>query len=595
MELRRSTSASYKESRQYISKHRESSSPHQSLTSSVEVQGSIAEEEFVVIESGEVDGSNASSQKSLDVQNDFNTRISVDENDNSVSATARPKSLTVGVQTSQDDKADEARVNGVINSPVTTQVTPTQHVNTKINTSISTSTAVSVHEQQCMRQGLSLSFPSVCYVAKRSSPSDCAGTPAKFPALKTTFVGTKASDRSDSSSLSSEGAYYLPDNTTQHTPVCFDLDKISPPPSYQIASQIFNSQKPGVKTNLNENLIERKTDFADQRTSGVDLVNGSSSQDSSFEEVESVLPVVLSNSGRESIGIEEHIMRYMTKKYSEPRLQTGSSRSGGTVSVNNGPRLHSPGATTSVYLGSPASASDRSFMVQSPIEGILSREADCPDGVSNKRKFSAYNRSESQKDREVPTPSGQSSIADMLAVCSVQARKKNAEQSSRYSMDCNNELVVPNGIEALNTSFRVTPVSQSRKSISASRLARFHRQRAENENSLENMRRAASSPSVNSEHERCGSTESQTEITSLTKRANNKRGPRMLKDDSFDRRKSIDSGSLRKLAAELQANQTLCDNFPMLSKLLGGAGLQELQKPTNLPRYRSSDTLHGEF
>ena len=607
-ELRRSASTSHRDSQQYLAKHRENSSPHQSLTSSVEVQDSIVEEEFVVIESNLALGDSSNAQQPKDVKID-RAGLSLDENDNSVPRTLRQKYYnSSSANTSQDSRSEEMKDKGSASdfgAPLPT------HSQTKCGASISRKTSATMQEMESTRQGLSLSLPSVNVFPKKSSPPDGRGRCATFTSFKSASVSTTNSE--DSSGVPQNGAFYIPYDVhvPQYTAPAYDLDKISPPPSYKVASQIFNSQKPGAKPGSNESLLEREADTIEQVFNSLTALNGYASQGSSFDEVESIFP---SMTDRESVDIDEHIMRYMTKKYSEPRFPTVSS--GVVPSRGSGPRFVPPASST--YLGASTSAAERPYTVQSPLQDVSSGSDVTVESISNGRALNGFasfpsesvgNQSESQilgasfngtvkyspKGDENCVPSTESLKVDMLPVTNIQSRRKSPDQSNGHRGDLNNSLSVANGLESNNTSARIMPGVQPRKMLSASRLARFHRQRGANENSLESMRRATSSPSVNSDHKRSASAESQGEAATEGKRTKSNSGNRRRSNGSFDRRKSIDSGSLRKLAADLQANQNLSDDFPMLSKLLGGAGLQGLESPQNVHRYRSSDTLYSKF
>ena len=607
MELRRSTSASCKESQQCISRHRENSSPYQSLTSSVEVQEPIAEEEFVVIESSEIAGSSKSAQRAKENHVLLTPQINVHDIDNSSTRSSRSKGLIGSGHSNQDNKVIQARVNGEVDDIILTQSIPSEVENAKFDVDASKSLPVSLQEQQSMRQGLSLPLSSVSIVPKISSTTDDRTSCVTFASLRTASTPTKAVEMIESSSSPSSSVYYIPydGKVPQFTQSFYDMDKINPPPSYQVASQIFNSQKPGVRGESTE-----------QKMNVANLMNGYSSQGSSFDEIESLFPSTLPKTGRESLGIDDHVIRYMTKKYSEPRLQTVSPRNGMTASIINGSRSIPQGIRTPAYVGSSPSITERPFIAQSRVKTNHSGEIEPIDNTPGSTSLPApqpmasvlnhtlwqnsaptTNRSKgcSPKNDEHPIASGQPSIEDAQGVAVVQIRKKGSDQSSRLHVDHDKEMLGINAVEGPSVSPRITPGSLQRKAVSSSRLAKCHKQRIINDNSSERMRRATSSPSVNSEHQQNGCVELEVDITSETNQAHGNRNNRKIRDDFSDRRKSIDSGSLRKLAAELQANQNLCDDFPMLSKLLGGAGLQDLEPSADLPRYRSSDTLYKQF
>lgn len=602
MELRRST---YKDSQSHVSKQRENSSPHQSLTNSVEVQDSIVEEEFVVIESNEASAGNVSSRKTMDEKSD-STKVSLDENDNSLPRTLRQKYFTSSME--RDGKGLEMKVNGNASCFGTTQGLFSQS-NVSLNASQVTTNVA--HDQQQMRRGLSLSLPAVNNMPRKASPPYGRNSCATFTALKSASGSSNNSDRGDSGELCANGAFYIEydENAAQYKQGTYNLDKINPPPSYAVASQIFNSQKPGLKPCLNGSLLECEAE-------NVAMVNGCASQGSSFDEIEPPYPLVPSITCRDSVDIEidEHVMRYMTKKYSEPRLPTVSSRGGLNLSLNDGPRYVSAGLTPSGFLGSPVSMANHQFMSPATQKSPSNGQMEALDTISSTMTYPMYGSIASQSAASTISQSLAASMSinvngsaryspqeeespkiDMLAVANMPFRKKSPEQSGRPRTDYINGLALPCGLEGPNISPRMAPSIQQRKLVNGNRVGRFYRQRTANETSLENIRRATSSPAVNSEHERSGSVESQAETVSGAKRTKGNRNGRKTNDGSFDRRKSIDSGSLRKLAAELQANQNLSDDFPMLSKLLGGAGLPDLDKTQHLYRYRSSDTLYGKY
>ena len=608
MELRRSTSASHKESQQYISKHRENSSPYQSLTSSIEVQEPIAEEDFVVIESSEIAGSSKSAQRAKENQVSLIPKINLHDSDNSSTRSTRPKGLIGSAHSNQDSKVVQARVNGEMDDITPIQSTPSEVENAKFDLDASHNLPVSIQEQQSMRQGLSLSLSPVSNMRKISSPTDDRANSIAFASLRTASTPTKAVEQNEPGSSPSNSVYYIPYDAevAQFTQSFYDMDKINPPPSYRVASQIFNSQKPGV---WGEN--------TEQKMTVVNAMNGYSSQSSSFDEVESLFPSALPKTGRESLGMDEHVIRYMTKKYSEPRLQTVSPRNGMTTSTINGSRCIPQGIRTSAYIGSSQSVIERPFVAQSRVKTNLSGEMEPTDPTAGsitltapqpiasvlsqtvwQNSASTANRSKgySPKHDEHPTASAQPLIQDTQGIAVTQIRKKGTDQSNRFHIDNDREMLGLNAVEGPIASPNIAPPgSQQRKAASSSRLAKCYRQRIISENSSERMRRATSSPSVNSEHQQNGCVELEVDVTSETNQANGNRTNRKMREDFSDRRKSIDSGSLRKLAAELQANQNLCDDFPMLSKLLGGAGLQDLEPSADLPRYRSIDTLYKQF
>ena len=607
MELRRTTTTSYKESQLHTSKHRESSSPYQSLTSSVEVQEPIAEEDFVVIDSKEIAASDRVAQAAKNNHTTLSSKIDIDDSGNIPTRLAKPKDLPSGTPTNHESKTGQVKPDCDMDTVTTIRQTATELLSKGRELDVSQSAPVSIQDEYSMRQELSLSLPSVGSIPKKSSPSDDRSRFAAYTSLKAASP-TKVPDRNDKISLAPSLSYYIPydDKTTQFASSCYDMDKINPPPSYHVASQIFNTQKPGVKG-----------DSTDQKTSIVSAVNGYSSQGSSFDEIDSDFPTMLPNTCREALGIDEHVMRYMTKKYSEPRLQATPVRNGVITSALNGPRCISQGIRTSGYIVSQNSVTDRLFVTQSPMKSTRSGEMDSiaavPSniGLSASQSVAVLNQPLCQSivfstngpkeyisnddDHTVMIGQGQPSIVEMQGKSAVQMRMKGPEQPSFPRTDYDNELLAVNGIEGLNISPRIPPVSHQRKTINSGRASKSHRQRNAYDSSSESIRRATSSPSVSSDHEPNGSVEMEAGIVSGIAQGTNRRSTLKTRDDFMDRRKSIDSGSLRKLAAELQANQNLSDDFPMLSKLLGGAGLPDLENSTNLPRYRSSDTLYGKF
>jgi len=605
MELRRSTSASYKESQQFISKQRENCSPLQSLTSSIEVHESITEGDFVVIDSSEVtEGYRRAQTNDQTLQG---SKINKGGSE-SKGGLIKTKNSVGSADIYQTNKSGQVKIQNSMNDFISSQST-SELLGAKFDLNSSQSVPVSIHDQQSMRQGLSLLLlSSAGNVPRRTSPPDDRNRASSFTSLKTVCTSAKVPQYEktiQNTTSSSCSAYCIPHDgkVAQFTSSYIDRDKVSPPPSYQVASQIFNTQKPGARG-----------DTTDQKPNLVGLVNGYSSQDSSFDEIESILPSVLQKPCRDSRGIDQHVLRYMTKKYSEPRLQTLSARNGVITPTINGARSTPQVTRASEYIGSPYPVTERAFMTQTPLRATLSGEVEARDTIASNKTwptlkpvaslpiqsfgqaspFSTLGSSGySYIGDEDHIVSGTLPLGDTSDTNAVQMRIKGPEQPIRPHLDYNCEMLPPNGEDGLKISPRIAPASQQRKAISGSRLAKLHRQRIACDSSSERMRRATSSPSVNSEHEKSGSVESDADLTSDTKNLENSRSTRRMKDGFSDRRKSIDSGSLRKLKAELQANHNLCEDFPMLSKLLGGAGLQELQTSTSLPRYGSSDALPG--
>ena len=607
MELRRSTSASYKESQQFISKQRENCSPLQSLTSSIEVREPITEEDFVVIDCSEAAEVYRSAQTIANDQSLQGFRINKVSSESSSEGLGKPKSSVGSAGIYQSSKAVQMKIQNSMNDFMSSQSTP-ELVGAKFDLNSSQSVPVSIHDQQSMRQGLSLLLSSAGHVTKRTSPPDDRNMATPFASFRTAPTSARIIEKnSQSTTPPSCSAYCLPyDGKVAHvTSSYIDRDKVSPPPSYQVASQIFNSQKPGARG-----------DTTEQKPNMVGLVNGYSSQDSSFDEIESILPSVLQKPCRESRGIDEHVLRYMTKKYSEPRLQTSLAHNGVIAPTINGARSTPQGTRAPEYIRSPYLVTERAFMTQPPLKGTLSGEIEARDAIAGNKTWPTLqpaalmaNQSFGQTSAfSTLGPTGYSSRCDEDHVASgslplgdtpdtnaVQMRIKGPEQPVRPNLDYTCEVLIPNGEDGLKVSPRIVQTSQQRKAASGSRLAKLHRQRIACDSSSERIRRATSSPSVNSEHEQSASIELDSVTTSEAKNIESNRTARRMREGFSDRRKSIDSGSLRKLKAELQANHNLCEDFPMLSKLLGGAGLQDLQASTSLPRYGSSDALPGKY
>ena len=66
--------------------------------------------------------------------------------------------------------------------------------------------------------------------------------------------------------------------------------------------------------------------------------------------------------------------------------------------------------------------------------------------------------------------------------------------------------------------------------------------------------------------------------------------------DSFNRRKSIDSGTLRKLAEEMHDNPAFGGEYPILSQLLGETQFSASERRSQaLYRYKSTEALYNQF
>ena len=67
-------------------------------------------------------------------------------------------------------------------------------------------------------------------------------------------------------------------------------------------------------------------------------------------------------------------------------------------------------------------------------------------------------------------------------------------------------------------------------------------------------------------------------------------------EDSFNRRKSIDSGTLRKLAEEMHENPAFGGEYPILSQLLGESQFTAIERRSQaLYRYKSTEALYSQF
>ena len=635
-ELRRSITKSHSG----MSKTRENSSPSQSLTNSVEVQDPIVEEEFVVIESeavldlqGDTADISANSVTELakgEVQSAEKFR-NCDENENIVPFRRRsrsdfgvPLSNAIGKASPVDRKA--------------IQLSEVQSNNSKQSEakigSNSPSSQESTADKQYTKNGLFLSLNAVTYPSKKSPVGDRTKDFTNPPPSKSSSMPAEIISRDTLVSANHRNSYYTLDNdaitsaqyTLPNTPQLtvvpsYDLDKIKPPPCYEVASQIFNSQKPTVKLGLNDISLDsegHRSDSMESQLSYQSLLNGFSSQHSSFDEVDAILPTIISKNGREQVAIDEHVMRYMTKKYSEPRMSTQVTRSPTSVSPSNPARLCTSTIPASLsYRRSPVPSIERSVSIPTPyttdrkvvndefqisaehqakpLSSSMSQLAPSssiqPVSLSEARENAAKIQPHSSETSHSSTSIAWISDGFPVSVNGT-TRKNTLDQTRGFPVNYGLDQTMNNDPDHLGMATGNMAMVQSRKTVQANRLSRLHRQKGF---SVENIRRAASSPSVNSDHQRNSSSESQNEAASGPRRAKSNRNGHAANDESFDRRKSIDSGSLRKLAAELQANQSLSDDLPMISRLLGGTKFQEFDKQNNLYRYKSSDSLHGRF
>ncbi|XP_065058249.1 uncharacterized protein LOC135686027 [Rhopilema esculentum] len=634
-ELRRSITRSHSG----MSKTRENSSPSQSLTNSVEVQDPIVEEEFVVIESeavldlqGETADISANSVTELAKDEDrlAEKLRNCDENENIVPLRRRtrsdlgvPLSNAIGKVSPVDRKAIQL-------SEV--QSNNSKQSDAKIGGN-SPSSQGSTADKQYTKNGLFLSLNAVMYPSKKCPVGDrtkdfTSPSPSKSSSMPAEIVSrdilVSANHRNSYYSLDNDAmtsAQYTFPNTPQLTVVpSYDLDKIKPPPCYEVASQIFNSQKPAGKLGLNDISLDsegHRSDSMESQLSYQSLLNGFSSQHSSFDEVDAILPTIISKNGREQVAIDEHVMRYMTKKYSEPRMSTQVTRSPTSVSPSNPARLSTTVPASMSYRRSPVPSIERSLSIPTPYttdrkvvndEFHISAEHQASPLSSSMSQLAPSSSiqpvslSEARENATKIQPHSSETSHSSASIAWISdgfpvsvngtTRKNTPDQTRGFSVNYSLDQTMNNGPDQLVMASGNMAMVQSRKTVQANRLSRLHRQKGF---SVENIRRAASSPSVNSDHQRNSSSESQNEAASGPRRAKSNRNGHPANDESFDRRKSIDSGSLRKLAAELQANQSLSDDLPMISRLLGGTKFQEFDKQNNLYRYKSSDSLHGRF
>ena len=641
-ELRRCTAASQREIM------RDNTNTQQSLTNSVEVPRSLTEEDFVVIDSNEVMQSHnaivsfsprASLETGVDTK-EARKDINVvekrpgnerDENGNVLHGAA-------------DSKSDRAQGVHLVKDKTLSDPLVISHATEKVVTSSNNSTNEDVPEVNRSRKELFLPLKSIVNGKRKASPpegSQIYSSSAKGAQGSPNQLQMKLEDRI-SNGTNNEG-YYIVHNGNISSPMLYtnppeahlaattgyDLDIMRPPPSYQVASQIFNSQLRGRKSSFGESINGTPTGSEIYQNGSLDsqlsycnnLSNDFSSQHSSYDEVEFIMPTLLGKINREKIGIDEHVMRYMTKKYSEPRFPITSSNSASSPSQGllSGPKFASP-ATTSTpvnYGDSPVPTNRYKDKAQSPYSSQsigraipsksfseLNEQSAVVNGASYSQKSSAILSSPRKGDEaDMFHDNNQQSDFTPITTRAVSyndisksvARKKRPETGSEIDLRSNYASNFDPNIPEAGDSPGISFAVKSRKAVSMNRPSRPQKHKFQSEEALKYMRRAASSPSVNAEHQRGGSSESQIELPSGVKRTGNKRNGRRINDESFDRRKSIDSGSLRKLATELQNNQSLSDDFPMLSRLLGGAGFQNAENASNLCRYSSSDTLHGKI
>ena len=640
-ELRRCTAASQREIM------RDNANIQQSLTNSVEVPRSMTEEDFVVIDSNEVMQSHnaiVSSSPRVSLETGVNTKEAPkdinlvdkrpgnerDENGNVLHGVADSKSdRDQGVRPVKDKTIGDPLV--------------ISHA-TEIVVTSSNSTCEGVAEGTRSRQGLFLPLKSIVNGKRKASPPEGAqiysstaegaqGSPSQLQMELEDRINNGTNNEGyyivHNGNISSPMLYTKPPEAHAAATTGYDLDIMRPPPSYEVASQIFNSQLRGGKSSFGESINGTPTGSEIYQNGSLDsqlsycnsLSNDFSSQHSSYDEVESIMPTLLGKINREKIGIDEHVMRYMTKKYSEPRFPITSSNSASSPSQGllSGPKFASP-ATTSTpvnYRNSPVPTNRYKDKAQSPnsLPSIgrampsksfseLNEQPAVVNSASYSQKSSAiissprkgdaahvFHNNNQQSDFTPITTRAVSYNDISKSVAWKRRPETGSEIDLRSNFASNFDPNIPEAGDSPGISFAV----KSRKAVSMNRPSRPQKHKFQSEEALKYMRRAASSPSVNAEHQRGGSSESQTEMQSGVKRTGNKRNGRRINDESFDRRKSIDSGSLRKLATELHNNQSLSDDFPMLSRLLGGAGFQNAENTSNLCRYSSSDTLHGKI
>lgn len=653
-ELRRCTAASQREITQ------DNANTQQSLTNSIEVSRSMTDEDFVVIDTNEFMQSQnaivsssplASSKTGVSAKETRKDILQVnkrpgnerDENGNELHGAG-------------DSKSDGDQGVPAVNDRTIGDPRDISYATDIVVTSLNTSTYEDVPAVTRSRKELFLPLKSsnhnIVNGKRKASPPERSQmylsrtegaqvTPGQLQMKKEDRVNN-GTDRVNNGTnnegyyivhngnISSPMLYTKPLEAPVATTTVYDLDIMRPPPSYEVASQIFNSQRRGAKSSFGESVNGTPTGSEIYQNGSLDsqlsycntFSTDFSSQHSSYDEVESIMPTLLGKINREKIGIDEHVMRYMTKKYSEPRFPMTSSNSASSPSQGllDGPKFASPSTSTPVnYRNSPIPTNRYKDKAQSPnssqsiSRGMPSNsfsELNDQPAVLNNASYSSQSsailtsprtgieaddcimfRANNQQTEFVPITTRAVSYNDISKSV---ARKRNPETGSeidlRSNLTSNSDPNSPETSDSPGISLAV----KSRKAVSMNRPSRPQKHKFQSEEALKYMRRAASSPAVNEEHQRAGSGESQTETQSGAKRTGNKRNGRRINDESFDRRKSIDSGSLRKLATELQKNQSLSDDFPMLSRLLGGAGFQNTENSTNLCRYSSSDTLHGK-
>eukprot|EP00794_Sanderia_malayensis_P020428 gene20428-22441_t len=676
MELRRCTSQNSKTAHPLCVKlHEKSSSQHSSFIDSIELQHAIHEEEFVVIEGPEstpprqveiaLDSEKIDGGNDMEI-NAMNVSVSACQTTNAVPVIKASKNENVTALKLDSDSAASPEKKIIIEHKSVVSV-PVCDSNcdlgrdSKAGKVVQSGSGGPINQNQIAiesssrpddvkpnRQMLHLPLKNNIYQRpKRASPPE---EPQAFHAMNGNSHAGSPVDGSNIQNMHSPAGYYVTENATTNgfypaqenvsdmNYVCADLDKIKPPPSYEVASLTFNTQKPGSKSysgGSSFGSFEHKITIGNQESSpvGTSIHN---STDSSFDDLDPA--IYFSKSNRDAIDIDEHVMRYMTKKYSEPRFPISASLSSSPPSATGqlSQSLPAPRFAHADYsISQPRSASEYPDAMQPALNNDYHRAilSDIPN--NNGAYVIASNSSLHHQSEVVDSMScGGAGLSRLY--------KDDAQRSCSAAYFNDRELVngrdlllmsTTNGsaqypsrrlspehaphsmtdlYKDLTSSLELTPTTTSPESVQDSatmsklKLGAYKRllkQRYPFQYDLaKNIRRAASSPSVNAEHQRGESSESSyynnnsNDSLSVQKRnQRNQRNRGKSRAESFDRRKSIDSGSLRKLAAELQANQSLSDDLPMLARLLGGAGgmeLAESERGNNLYRYNSSDTLY---
>ncbi len=627
MELRRCTSHGSKSAHPSCMKSHEKSDSQQSFMDSLELQRTIAEEDhtiveedFVVIDSPEVsqfqDGSSPKHESKIEDKETVK-----EESVTSLSKTthfARHNDGGLSLTSGSADASQEQRGTSAVVDPISDSATIQDDsivANGTVHSFSDSKTDMPTHpEEPRNSKALSLQLNTNYSRQSRASPPE---ETQGFPVVNGNHSLAGSPVRGTSMGGIRPAAYYVVENGHVASPVFYnpeedalaagyvpDLDKIKPPPSYEIASLTFNSQKPGSKSysggSATGSLAEYKIPVNTESTQMNSIHN---STNSSFDDLDPAIAAYLSKSSRDSVNIDEHVMWYMTKKYSEPRFpvttyaptcqSSPSMTANPTAPSSSTPRFGQPDYVTRSRSGSDYldeyhrkmlnDASDvNTYPATATTSLRRSATADSFGGIpltgiyidDSKRNLMHYN------DREDA----------MIMNPEFQNRRLSNERFTNSLTDIYREFT--SSLDEITPSKEILTTNKSQK-MSTNIPGRLLRQRYPTGEAAKNIRRAASSPSVNSDHQRGGSNETyNVDSQSVQRRNYRNQINRRSKVEAFDRRKSIDSGSLRKLAAELQANQSLSDDLPMISRLLSGLGIPNAEKASKLYRYNSSDTLY---